>query len=168
MGPVLGANWRLACAKSFLLKKNNPDTASIHDSNAYEIERRVSYKGKSFTHHQPLVVVAASRFTFFARPGRVWFLRWFWEHGELQMLDVMLALANSVCLLALSRPVRHVRASLLCAWLVALCCAVVCCGRCLKTTCYALGTGCTFLWFEQIEAGKKTTCTNVVCTRSYN
>ena len=42
------------------------------------------------------------------------------------MLD-MLALANSVCLLTLSPSDRHVRASLLCAWLIALCCAVLCC-----------------------------------------
>ena len=41
------------------------------------------------------------------------------------MLDEMLALATSVCLLALSHSDRRVRASLLCAWLVALCCAAL-------------------------------------------
>ena len=40
------------------------------------------------------------------------------------MLDDMLALANSVCLLALSRSDRHVLALLLCAGLIARCCAV--------------------------------------------
>ena len=40
------------------------------------------------------------------------------------MLDDMLALANSACLLALSRSGRHVLALLLCAGLVAPCCAV--------------------------------------------
>ena len=40
------------------------------------------------------------------------------------MLDDMLALANSACLLALSRSGRHVLALLLCAGLDAPCCAV--------------------------------------------
>ena len=39
------------------------------------------------------------------------------------MLDEMLALANSVCLLALSRSGRHVLALLLCAGLIGPCCA---------------------------------------------
>ena len=43
-----------------------------------------------------------------------------------KMLDDMLALANSVCLLALSRSDRHVLGLLLCAGLIALCCAVLC------------------------------------------
>ena len=42
------------------------------------------------------------------------------------MLDDMLALANSVCLLALSRSDRHVLALLLRAGLIALCCVVLC------------------------------------------
>ena len=41
------------------------------------------------------------------------------------MLDYVLALANSVCLLALPPSDRVVRASLLCAWLIALCRATV-------------------------------------------
>ena len=41
------------------------------------------------------------------------------------MLDVMLALANSVRLLALSHAHRHVLDSLLCAGLIALCCVVL-------------------------------------------
>ena len=41
------------------------------------------------------------------------------------MLDDMLALANSVCLLALPRFDRHVLGLLLCAGLIALCCAVL-------------------------------------------
>ena len=41
------------------------------------------------------------------------------------MTTNMLALANAVCLIALSRSDRYIRAWLLCAWLIALCCAVV-------------------------------------------
>ena len=45
----------------------------------------------------------------------------------------MLALANSVCLLASLRSGRHVLSLLLCAGLIASCC-VVCCSRCSTTT----------------------------------
>ena len=43
------------------------------------------------------------------------------------MHDDMLAIADSVCLLASSRSDRHVLGLLLCAGLIALCCAVLCC-----------------------------------------
>ena len=43
--------------------------------------------------------------------GRFRFLRWFSEHSKLQMLGDMLALAYSVCLLALSHSDRHIRAA---------------------------------------------------------
>ena len=43
------------------------------------------------------------------------------------MLGDTLALANSVCLLALSRSGGHALASLLFVWLSALSCAVLCC-----------------------------------------
>ena len=42
-----------------------------------------------------------------------------------KMPDDVLALANSVCLLGLSRSDRHVLGLLLCAGLVALCCALL-------------------------------------------
>ena len=59
-------------------------------------------------------------------------LRLFGEHGELQMVDDMLALANSVGLPArLSRSDRHVLALLLCAGLIALCC-LCCVALCLR------------------------------------
>ena len=48
----------------------------------------------------------------------------------------MLALANSVYLLALSRSDRHVLDLLLCAGLIALCCAVLCCA----VLCFAFDT----------------------------
>ena len=43
------------------------------------------------------------------------------------MLDdmLLLALAKAVRLLALSHSGQHVRASLLCAWLIVLCCSVL-------------------------------------------
>ena len=64
------------------------------------------------------------------------------------MLDDMLALASSVCWLALSRPDRHVRASLLGTWLITLCCAVLCCAvlcYMLDANMLALEAGCAFV-----------------------
>ena len=64
-----------------------------------------------------------------ANPSRIiWLLVavCFFRPDRFSMLDDMLAVANSVCLLALlSLSDRRVRAPLLCAWLTALRCAVL-------------------------------------------
>ena len=52
------------------------------------------------------------------------------KKAKLQIIDNVLALAHSVCLLALSHSDRLARVLLLCAELFALCCA---CGRCSTT-----------------------------------
>ena len=63
------------------------------------------------------------------------------------MLDNMLALADCVLLLALSHSYRHVRALVLCAGQIALCCA---CGRCSTTTwCVTLGAECALVIWAQ-------------------
>ena len=99
-----------------MLQENNPDAACMHRINVYERGRRVQYRriqiGNKQKENPSRIVTSCSRS----------------QHFLPRLADFdffMLVLANSVCLLALSRSDRHVRASLLCAWLIALCCAVV-------------------------------------------
>ena len=82
----------------------------------------IGHKDKSFAHHTSFITCFVGGFTFLPRKKSIssFFLR---TQRAVEMLDDMVALANSVFLLTLSRSGRHVLA-LLCAGLIALRCAV--------------------------------------------
>ena len=157
MSTIFGANWRLANAKSSMLQKKQT-VRRIRARNTYLVERErkssvlyhleIGNKGKSFVHHTNHLRKAALWLVeYFCRPGRFWFLRSFWEHSELYKRLAtcwLLALANSVCLLTLSRSDRHVLALLLCARLMVLRCAY---GRC-STAAYAYILFLFFVFFN--------------------
>ena len=143
---LLGANWRCANAKSSMLQENNPDAACMHE--IHTGRKKNGEKDQRCTLLRLEIQANPSRITpankaalwvlvyvCFGGPGRFLYLRSFWEHSELYKCSKICrlsALVNSVCLLALSRSDRHVLASLLCAGLIALCCAW---GRCSTTIC---------------------------------
>ena len=115
-----GASWRQANRNNSILHKNIQDaecctkwkgrTERVGTSVALFVEIGHTGKNKSFAHHTSRSCVVEC----FSRLGRFRFLHSFWEHSEPQMLDAILALTNSTCLLALSRSDRHVLAALLC------------------------------------------------------
>ena len=82
----------------------------------------IGHKDKSFAHHTSFITCFVGGFTFLPRKKSIssFFLR---TQRAVEMLDDMVALANSVFLLTLSRSGRHVLA-LLCAGLIAPRCAV--------------------------------------------
>ena len=99
-------------------RKNNPDAACIHEIERTERKSSVGvYNILLLIRKEIKQSLRASLcyfcsclwvlLVYFRRPGRFWFLRSFWEHNELWMIDHVLALANSACLLAL-RSERHI------------------------------------------------------------
>ena len=117
-----------------MLQENNPDAACIYvwAGNDGETDKCcISYRfeigniGKYFAHHQLLVVkltptAVCKRLYTSTLLGRADFDFSFSENSDRYILDDMLAFANSLCFLVLSRSDRHVRTSLLCAELIAL------------------------------------------------
>ena len=108
---ILGANWRLANAKSSMLQENNPDAADIH---VRERGRRERARLHSY------LIEIGNKVECFTRTSCLWVLVFFLgladidffvpsgEQSEPYMLDDILALAKSVCSLALSCCDRHV------------------------------------------------------------
>ena len=114
-----------------MLQESNPDAAYMHHK--YERGRRVL---RSMVALRLEIKANPSRISsscfillvllvFFFAPGRIGFLRWILITARCRCSTTCWLSPTLVCLLALSHSDRHVRASLLCAWLIALCCAVL-------------------------------------------
>ena len=119
---VLGANWRLAKIQELHAPGNNPDAACTCEMHRNDGEKKQCCILSILEIKANQLLLCEWSYDFCRADSISWFvLR---TQRAVLMLDDMLALANSVCLLVLSRSGRHVLVLLLCAELIAPCCAV--------------------------------------------